>query len=111
MSPQELASIQQFAPDVIGKDLGKAAESNPLFAHLQKQLGVRDAETINKEIGKLEATINMHVKFDETETAKSLKAVLDKINLGDLLGKIVGDKFRLEFEQFRIQQGAGRAGG
>jgi hypothetical protein len=106
---QELASLQQFAPDIIGKELEKSVGANPLLAYIQKQLGVRDGETINKEIGKLEATINMHVKFDETETLKSMEAVLAKLNLGDLLGRIVSDKFKLEIEQFRVQQSTGKA--
>lgn len=111
VTAQELASLRQFAPETIGRDLEKEAAANPLFAQLQKTLGIRDLETVNREIGKLEAQIALHVKFDEEETAKSLKAALDRLNLQDLLGKIVNDKFRIELEQFRIQQGAGRSSG
>lgn len=111
VSQQELQELQQFAPEQIGKDLEKSqlGNPNPLLGSLQKTLGIRDAETINKEIGKLETSINMSVKFDEEETAKSLKTALDKINLQELLGSLISSKFKLEVEQFRISQAAGQA--
>lgn len=73
VSAQELAGLQQFAPDVIGKELEKSAGASPLLAYIQKQLGIRDAATISGELVKLKADITAKVELDEVKFKKVMK--------------------------------------
>jgi hypothetical protein len=96
-----------------GKDVGERSEQsvkdNPILKELQRQLGIRDTGTIEKELVKLKAEISAKVQLDEVQFARIMKEQMEGLsgNLEGLIKRIVS----VEIQQIENKMKQGKAGG
>lgn len=103
--------LQSLAPDFVGQQIEEKTKDNPLTKEFMTQLGLKDTQTLEKEITNAKAELAVKVQIDAEEFQKTMKAEMDKLNgnLTGLIKQIITTEIRLERNRNEIGNAQGRS--
>lgn len=111
LTNEEFSQLQSsnITGDFVNKRLEKEGGDKPnaILSGLMKDVGLKDAQTLEAQIGKAKAELAVKVQVDEENFRKVMKEEMEKLNsdLTGMIKKIVSTELKLEDTKFA----AGRA--